>query len=108
MPTCVAIAGATYPEQFNDRAITPHEGVSLLPAFENQPLEREAPLFWEHFGNRGMRDGDWKLVAGKNEPWELYDMKRDRTETRNLIEEHPDRAAAMAADYDAWAARVGV
>ncbi len=108
MPTCVAIAGATYPEQFNDRTITPHEGVSLLPAFENQPLERNAPLFWEHFGNRGMRDGDWKLVAGKDEPWELYDMRRDRTETRNLIEEHPDRAAAMAADYDAWAARVGV
>lgn len=108
MATFVDMAGAVYPEAFNGHAITPMEGVSLLPAFADRPLERTAPLFWEHLGNRGMRDGNWKLVAGDDAPWELYDMERDRTETNNLSDAHPERVAAMNAAYDAWAARVGV
>lgn len=108
MATCVDMAGAAYPDQYNGHEITPMEGVSLLSAFGGRPLVREAPLFWEHLGNRGMRDGDWKLVAGRNAPWELYDMAGDRTETRDLAAANPERAAAMAASYDAWAERVGV
>ncbi len=108
MATCADISGADYPETFNDHAILPKEGVSIAPAFVDKPLNRPAPLFWEHIGNRGMRDGRWKLVAGKNGAWELYDLEKDRTELNNLAAEHPDRCRQMIADYETWAIRVGV
>ena len=48
------------------KPIQPMEGRSLVPAFDNQPIEREA-LYWEHEGNAAVRVGDWKLVRlGRN------------------------------------------
>ena len=42
--------------------------------------------------------GSWKLVAaGKDNPWELYDLAVDRAESRNLAAAHPERVSAMAA-----------
>ena len=41
----------------------PIDGVSLVPAFAGKPLNRPKPIFWEHEGNRAVRDGKWKLVA---------------------------------------------
>src|SRR5207249_97578 len=71
MATCVDVAGASYPQRVGDQAITPLEGKSLVPAFANRSLERDA-LYWEHEGNRAMRVGDWKLVAkGPAALWEL-------------------------------------
>ncbi|HYF00710.1 MAG TPA: arylsulfatase, partial [Planctomycetota bacterium] len=83
------------------------EGVSLLPVLRGGRLG-ERPLFWEHEGNRAVRRGRWKLVARHRQPWELYDMEADRTETRDLAAREPERVRSMAADWDAWAARVGV
>ena len=72
MATCVDVGGAKYPEKFNGKEITPRQGVSLQPAFLGKPLSRSQPIFWEHEGNRALRDGKWKLVAkGANGPWEL-------------------------------------
>ena len=62
MATCVDLAGAAYPKEFAGKPITPLEGRSLLPAFDGKPIERDA-IFWEHEGNRAVRQGDWKLVA---------------------------------------------
>jgi len=60
------------------------QGKSLVPAFTNRPIDRDA-IFWEHEGNRAVRVGDWKLVAnGPGGPWELYDLKTDRIESNNL------------------------
>ena len=40
--------------------------------------------------------GDWKLVAAKNEPWELYDLATDRTETHDLANENPTKVRELA------------
>ncbi len=104
MATCVDLAGADYPQQVAGRPITPMQGVSLRPALGNEPLARKTPLFWEHEGNRAVRDGKWKLVAqGAAGAWELYDMDADRTELHDLVERLPERAAAMAKQWEAWA-----
>jgi arylsulfatase len=108
MPTCLEVAGAKYPESVGGRPITPLEGHSLVPALRGEPFARKAPLFWEHFGNRAVRDGDWKLVASKGAPWELYNLSADRTELRDLASRDPERAAALASEYDGWAERCGV
>jgi arylsulfatase len=68
MPTLVELAGATYPARRQDTAVQPMEGTSLVPAFANQTVARPAPLFFEHDGSRGVRDGDWKLVSVVGEP----------------------------------------
>jgi arylsulfatase len=108
MPTCLEVAGVPLPA--TAKAGTPPvplEGKSLVPVFEGRNSE-ERSLFWEHEGNSAVREGKWKLVSRFPGAWELYDMESDRTELRNIADEHPDQVNKMAADYSAWAKRVGV
>ena len=108
MATCVDVAGAKYPVEFQGRTILPMEGRSLVPAFADKAVERDA-LFWEHEGNAAVRVGDWKLVRfGRNGPWELYNLKADRTELHDLAADEPERAKELAAKWDAWAGRTNV
>ena len=101
LPTFVELAGARYPPA----PIQPAEGRSLLPALEGKRVAR-ATLYWEHEGNRAVRDGKWKLVAlDPSGEWELYDMEKDRTEMRNLARSEPARVREMAAGWEAWARR---
>ena len=105
MTTCVDVARATYPTERDGRKIQPMEGRSLVPAFGGRRIEREA-LFWEHEGNRALRVGDWKLVAkGADGPWELYDLRRDRTEMNDRATTEPARVREMVATWNRWAAR---
>jgi arylsulfatase len=108
MATCVDVSGGKYPTELNGNKIKPMEGVSLQPAFSGKSLNRKTPIFWEHESNRAVRDGKWKLVADENQPWELYDMEKDRTEMHDLAAEHPDIVKKMSAQWDAWAARADV
>lgn len=108
MTTCVDVGRAAYPKDLHDRPVTPMEGRSLVPAFANQSIQRDA-IFWEHEGNAAIRAGDWKLVRqGAKGAWELYDLKADRTELHNLAEAQPERARELAAQWDAWAKRAQV
>jgi len=108
MATAVDLAQATYPVKRGDVDVTPLEGTSLRPAFEGKPLGRPGPIFWEHEGNRAVRAGRWKLVSKHAKPWELYDLEADRPELNDLSAREPDRVRAMAAQWEVWAARVGV
>ncbi len=108
MATCVDVAGAAYPVEEDGEAIQPMEGVSLRAAFEGKSLGRDVPLFWEHEGNRALRQGRWKIVAKHGAPWELYDIDNDRSELIDLAARQPDRVKEMVVHYDAWAARCGV
>ena len=108
MPTCLEVAGATYPKGFNGQAILPLEGTSLVPAFEGHPLVRDA-LYWEHEGNAAIRAGDWKLVRlARNGPWELYNLKADRTELHDLAATEPQRVKDLVTQWQAWATRTHV
>lgn len=108
MATCLDVAGATYPAEYQGNAITPLQGVSLRPVFSGKSLKRSQPLCWEHEGNRAIREGKWKLVAKEKQPWELYDMEKDRAEVNNLAAKYPRRVKEMAAAWEAWAARAQV
>jgi arylsulfatase len=57
-------------------------------------IERKS-LWWLHEGNRAIRVGDWKLVAAKGDPWELYDLRKDRAESQNLAQELPEKAKEL-------------
>jgi arylsulfatase len=107
MPTLLDVAGASYPADHAGKAILPPEGQSLVPAFQNQEVNREA-LYWEHEGNKAVRQGRWKAVAPSRAPWELYDLEADRTESRNVAGKHPEILQELTTLWQSWAERCGV
>jgi arylsulfatase len=108
MATAVDIAGAKYPAQFKGNDILPMEGTSLRPAFSGHSLERKQPIFWEHEGNKAVRDGKWKLVQKWKGDWELYDIDADRTEQHDLAAAHPEIVSRLDAAWKGWADRAFV
>jgi arylsulfatase len=107
MATCVDVAGAEYPSQLDGRRILAMEGLSLRPFF-NQDRTSPRTLCWEHHQNRGIRDGQWKLVAARGGSWELYDMQVDPTELNDVVKTKPDLAQNLSEAWAAWARRIGV
>jgi arylsulfatase len=110
MATCVDLAGARYPTQFKGQPITPMEGRSLKPFLSSLRLSAPPrPLFWEHEGNAAVRRGDWKLVRFEYRgPWELYNLKADRTEQHDLAPKNPALVTELAGLWESWARRAQV
>jgi arylsulfatase len=108
MATCVDVAGATYPEAFQGNPITPLEGKSLAPVLRGGQRRGHAEIFWEHEGNRAVRQGRRKLVSRHPGEWELYDLEADRTEMNNLAGRQPDKAQELVRKYEEWARRARV
>ena len=115
MATCLDAAELPYPTHFGEHELIPLEGVSLRPAFSGKKLARSDALYFEHHLNCGVRDGDWKLVRygqggrdAKLRDWELYNMVDDRAEQNNLAKAKPEKAAELAAKWEAWAHRAKV
>ena len=69
-------------------------------------------LVFEVSGNAAVYRDIWKITLtlppyGDGE-WKLYDISTDAGETTDLSAEHPSIKAALIAEYDAYAERVGV
>jgi arylsulfatase len=107
LPTLLELAGASHPRVREGRPSRELRGESLVPLLRGGGRDR-GTIFWEHQGNRAVRQGRWKLVSRWRRGWELYDMDADRTELRNLAAEHPERMRELTALYEAWAESAGV
>ena len=78
--------------------VPPAPGKSLVPLFTKDGTVTHESLWWLHEGNRALRAGNWKIVAaGKDSPWELYDLTSYRSESRNLAAQKPDKVRELAA-----------
>jgi arylsulfatase len=114
MPTFMDISNSKYPQLYKKNEIGEMEGISLKPLFSGKKVKRKNPLFWEHQGNRAVRDGKWKLVSKYDEDkkrflkWELYDMETDRAELLDVSEKYSDVTIRLIVKYEEWAKRVGV
>jgi arylsulfatase A len=91
------------------------DGVSLMPLLRGGRLKAR-PLFWHypHYSNQGgepgsvIREGDWKLIEfHKDGRRELYHLRDDQSETRNLVERQPAIARKLAARLDEWRRKSG-
>jgi arylsulfatase len=107
MATAVDVSGAKYPKQFEGNAVTPLEGKSLKPVFESGKRKGHGEIYWEHEGNRAVRQGKWKLVLKHGGPWELYDIEADRTEMNDLAAKFPVKVAELQTKWEAWSRKVG-
>jgi arylsulfatase len=108
MMTCCDVANTVYPEVFADSMILPARGISLVPLFKGEGRDGHQVLYWEHYENMAVRIGNWKLVAEAGEPWELYNLKNDRTELDDLSLKMPAKVEEMDSIFFDWAEDVGV
>jgi arylsulfatase len=101
-PTLVDLAGGDSGLR-ESSDIPPAACRSLAPAFRKGGTVGHDYLYFNHANNRALRTGSWKLVAaGAEGPWELYDMRTDRCERRNLVAAQPALAGELA---DLWRKR---
>lgn len=100
VPTILDLLEVEKPDHWEGEAIPPAPGRSLAPAFASDVVVERDALWWLHEGNRAVRLGDWKLVAAKGKPWELYDLRTDRAEAHNLATQLPDQAAKLEAQWN--------
>jgi len=109
MPTLLEIAGASYPKTYEGRELPALMGTTwgrVLAGEAESPRTEQDYLAWEIFGNRAVRQGDWKL-RWEYEPfgkgaWELFNLAADPAERKDLAAEHPDKLQALIALWDSY------
>jgi arylsulfatase len=107
MPTLLEVAGASYPKTVNGQAAPPLIGkswVRLLAGEEESPRSGQDYMAWEMFGNRAVRQGDWKLrwqyKPYGTEEWELFNLAEDVAERHDLATAQPEKVKALLALWD--------
>lgn len=95
VPTVLDLAGVEKPKEWKGESVPEAPGRSLAPAFAKDVTIPRESLWWLHEGHRAVRAGDWKLVAAKDDPWELYDLRTDRAEQINLAAKMPDKVSEL-------------
>jgi arylsulfatase len=109
MPTLLEIAGADFPKIHEGREVPELIGKSWNPVLTGQaesPRSDEDYLAWQVFGNRAVRQRDWKIrwqykPLGK-EDWELFNLAADPAERQDLAAEHPDKLKQLIALWDGY------
>ena len=97
VPTILELTGVQKPADWKGQALPPAPGKSLVAALKSDVTVERPSLWWLHEDNKAIRVGDFKLVAAKNDPWELYDLKTDRAEQNNLAAKMPEKVKELAA-----------
>lgn len=113
-PTLLELAGIEH-SAINGTA-APLQGKSMWPLLSGRQGEIRTDsdwLGWELFGNRAIRQGDWKLLyllpaAGGSGDWQLFNLKDDPAELHDLSAEHPDKRAALLELWEEYVKRNGV
>ena len=100
LPTVADITDSEIPSAFPDRELRGVSGVSLKPLFDGAELPARDPIHLLFSTDRGLRDGDWKLVSFRGQKWELYNVANDRTELVNLADAQPQRLKADDRDME--------
>ncbi len=115
VPTFLEVASAQHPAT-TDKKLAPLLGKSLTPRLAGKTVAVRTDKDWigeELFGNRMVRQGDWKLCyilksAGGTGDWELFNIETDPGETRDLSKQEPARRKALLARWKEYVKENGV
>lgn len=101
VPTVLELAGVERPAVMEGIPVPASPGRSLAASFSKDDPALHESVWWLHEGNRAIRMGQWKAVAAKDQPWELFDFTTDRSEQSDLSATHPEILARLT---DLWEA----
>lgn len=97
LPTILEALNIDYPNK------RPLDGLSLLNALNDNKKEREKPIGFIYGQNISWVTDRYKLIGNKNlENFELYDVLKDKSENKNIIDEYPEIAKNLKADLLEW------
>ncbi|MCG8697461.1 MAG: arylsulfatase [Bacteroidales bacterium] len=110
LPTCLELAELKYPQNFNGENISKPSGLSLLQTLKGEEREGHEFLFFEHENGRAIIHDNYKLVSKTKghkhwntfNSWELYDLSKDATETKNLEPENLEMVEKLSHQWKAW------
>jgi arylsulfatase len=116
VPTLLDLAGADHPSSRLGLGLAPITGKSLVPLLAKRTSHVRTDqdwLGWELFGNRAIRQGEWKLLyllkgAGGTEEWQLFNLRSDPGETRDLARDNPTKVIELIALWEEYVRANGV
>lgn len=104
MPTLVALLGL--PE---DSQMAVRDGESLMPLFKGEVFQRKRPIPFRSKNAAALIDGDFKLLGTnvrRKSEWQLYDLKSDPSEKKDVASEFPERFQKMKSQAEAVIASI--
>jgi arylsulfatase len=116
VPTILDLVGVERPSAKSGSKLAPLQGISMRPLLEGHATAIRTDkdwIGWELFGNRAIRQGDWKLVylmkkAGGTGDWQLYNLRDDPTELRDVSKNNPQKRKELLKLWDQYVKQNGV
>jgi arylsulfatase len=113
LPTLLELAQVERPAERAGRPAQPIDGMSFAPVLHSVDASgTHYEQYAEHGGNRGFYRDGWKLLTlhrrgapYDDQEWQLFDVRKDPTETTNVAAEFPEKVQELAAAWEtaAWA-----
>ena len=115
VPTLLELAGVQHPSTYNGREVAPVQGkswVGMLAGRTQSPRGPDDWLGWELFGNRAIRQGDWK-ISWLYQPfgtadWQLFNLADDPGEQYDLSDKFPGKKTELVGLWDEYVKMNGV
>lgn len=104
-PTILDVTGTSLPQEAKP------DGVSLAGLLKDGTAPKRDAIYWHypHYSNQGgkpggaIREGDWKLIEFYEDGrLELFDVRKDKGESRNLAEEQKTVTIRLQRKLDQW------
>ncbi len=116
MPTFMELAGIDISTQQKKDEVATIQGISIVSLLSDSTTDIRTEsdwVGWELFGNRAIRQGEWKLLyllpgAGGIGDWELFNLKDDPAEMHDLSAMNPAKRAELLKLWDEYVTRNGV
>ncbi len=103
LPTLIEVSGGSYPASFGDKQQPLLQGRSFASILKTGEMLPPRTLHFSLFNNMAIIHEGWRLVTAYGQPWQLYDLTNDRTETRNLADSQPEKREQLLALQKAFA-----
>jgi arylsulfatase len=121
-PTILELTGVPLAKTINNVTQSPMEGTSFAYSLNDaKAKDRKTAQYFEMYGNKALWADNWSIVTSHrlqtwelnaskpaNEPWELYDLRNDPGQTRDLAAQYPEKVAALDKLFDAQAKQYNV
>jgi len=103
-PTILEVTQSLYPNSYKGNKVLPLIGNSLLPQLTGESDVKKDTLFFEWSGNRAVRANQWKILSLAGETkWKLFNIEKDREETSDVSNLHPELVQELRESYELWA-----